>query len=68
MRGFDATRRPVAPLPAMHQAVKDMLEAFKRPLRHTRHRRAAELTPLKGCDRMAGLPEAVVRGARFTRV
>jgi len=65
--GFDFALCPVEPLLAMHKAVSDMLEAFYAAGCDTRAI-ADRLTPFEAYNKFVGLPEAIAREARFTRI
>ena len=65
--GFDFALCPVEPLLAMHKAVKDMMEAFYAAGCDT-SAIAGLLTPFADYNQFVGLPEAIAREARFTRV
>ncbi len=65
--GFDFAICPVEPLLTMHKAVKDMLEAFFAAGCDTRAI-ADRLTPFEAYNKFVGLPEAIAREARLTRV
>lgn len=65
--GFDFALCPVEPLLAMHKSVQDMLEAFYAAGCDTRAI-ADRLTPFEAYNNFVGLPEAIAREARFTRV
>jgi methylisocitrate lyase len=65
--GFDFALCPVEPLLAMHKSVKDMLEAFYAAGCDTRAI-ADRLTPFETYNKFVGLPEALAREARFTRI
>jgi 2,3-dimethylmalate lyase len=65
--GFDFALCPVEPLLAMHKAVKDMMETFYAAGCDTRAI-ADRLTPFAQYNQFVGLPEAMAREARFTRV
>ena len=65
--GFDFALCPVEPLLAMHKAVKDMMEAFYAAGCDT-SAIEGRLTPFAEYNKFVGLPEAMAREARFTRV
>jgi 2-methylisocitrate lyase-like PEP mutase family enzyme len=65
--GFDFALCPVEPLLAMHKAVKEMMETFYAAGCDTRAI-ADRLTPFAQYNRFVGLPEALAREARFTRI
>jgi methylisocitrate lyase len=65
--GFDFALCPVEPLLAMHKAVKEMMEAFYAAGCDT-SAIAGRLTPFAEYNQFVGLPEAVAREARLTRV
>jgi len=65
--GFAFALCPVEPLLAMHKAVKEMMEAFYAAGCDTRAI-AGRLTPFADYNTFVGLPEAVAREARLTRV
>jgi 2,3-dimethylmalate lyase len=65
--GFAFALCPVEPLLAMHKAVKEMLETFYAAGCDTRAI-ADRLTPFAEYNKFVGLPEALAREARFTRV
>jgi hypothetical protein len=58
---------PVEPLLAMHKAVKEMMEVFYAAGCETRAI-AGRLTPFAEYNQFVGLPDAIAREARFTRV
>ena len=65
--GFGFALCPVEPLLAMHKAVKDMMETFYAAGCDTRAIKD-RLTPFAEYNEFVGLPEAMAREARFTRV
>jgi methylisocitrate lyase len=65
--GFAFALCPVEPLLAMHKAVKEMMETFYAAGCDTRAI-ADRLTPFVEYNKFVGLPEALAREARFTRV
>jgi methylisocitrate lyase len=65
--GFAFALCPVEPLLAMHKAVKEMMETFYAAGCDTRAI-ADRLTPFAEYNNFVGLPEALAREARFTRV
>jgi methylisocitrate lyase len=65
--GFDFALCPVEPLLAMHKAVKGMLEAFYAAGCDTRAI-ADRLTTFEAYNKFIGLPEAIARETRFTRI
>jgi 2-methylisocitrate lyase-like PEP mutase family enzyme len=65
--GFDFALCPVEPLLAMHKAVREMMETFYAAGCDTRAI-ADRLTPFAEYNKFVGLPEAMAREARFTRV
>jgi 2-methylisocitrate lyase-like PEP mutase family enzyme len=65
--GFDFALCPVEPLLAMHKSVKDMLEAFYAAGCDTRAI-ADRLTSFEAYTDFVGLPEALAREARLTRI
>jgi 2-methylisocitrate lyase-like PEP mutase family enzyme len=65
--GFDFALCPVEPLLAMHKAVKDMMETFYAAGCDTSAIKG-RLTPFAEYNEFVGLPEAMAREARFTRV
>ncbi len=65
--GFDFALCPVEPLLAMHKAVKDMMDAFYASGCDT-SAIADRLTPFAEYNKFVGLPEAMAREARLTRV
>lgn len=65
--GFAFAICPVEPLLAMHKAVGDMLEAFYAADCDTRAI-ADRLTPFEAYTAFVGLPEALAREERFTKI
>jgi len=65
--GFDFALCPVEPLLAMHKAVREMMETFYAAGCDTRAI-ADRLTPFAEYNTFVGLPEAMAREARFTRI
>jgi len=65
--GFAFALCPVEPLLAMHKAVKEMMETFYAAGCDTRAIKDC-LTPFAEYNNFVGLPEAMAREARFTRV
>ena len=65
--GFDFALCPVEPLLAMHKAVKEMMDVFYAAGCDTRAI-ADRLTPFAEYNKFVGLPEAMAREARFTRI